>query len=177
MARKFKLYPQEVRWCSFGDYGAIMDITAALKAQTVVEFGPGSSTLALIEAGATRIVCCEDDPKWFAVYHERLEKKYPAVTMLAYTWSDPVSIPGLEGHRFDMALVDGPHGTLNRPAVIEWCVDHADVVVVATEDVAYGRSALRPHISRIAEASGRVVEWMDAPGSLAGCYAVMRRVP
>lgn len=176
MSRKFKLYPKEVRWCSFGDYGAILDITARLEARTVVEFGPGSSTLALIEGGATGIVCCEDNPDWFRVYHERLERKFQGVvSMLAYTWSDPLVIPELEGRRFDMALIDGPHGTLNRPAVVEWCVSRADVVVVPTEDVAYGRSALRPHISRIAEAAGRPVEWMDAPGSLAGCYAVLGR--
>src|SRR4051812_40979556 len=90
----FELYPIEQHWWSFNDYGAVLEVTERLKAKKVLEFGPGWSTRALIEGGATKVDTCEDDPDWFAVHSERLVPQFPdVVTLHPYVWSDPVSIP------------------------------------------------------------------------------------
>ena len=52
MIREFRLYPREEHFCSFADYGAILDTVRRLDAKRVLEFGPGHSTLALVEGGA-----------------------------------------------------------------------------------------------------------------------------
>src|SRR5512147_916121 len=78
----FKLYPEERHWWSFNDYGATLAAVRHLGARRVLEFGPGSSTLALIEGGATHIDTCEDSPDWAKVYRERLERQYPGIVHL-----------------------------------------------------------------------------------------------
>lgn len=133
--RSFRLYPVEARWWSFQDFGHVLDIMQRLQPKRVLEFGPGSSTLALIEGGADHVDCCEDDPKWFAVYRERLGDRYPQiVTMVPYHWADPVVIPALDGKRYDLGLVDGPLGTPNRPAAIEYCLQRCESVLAPCED-------------------------------------------
>lgn len=118
MNRTFALYPEERHWWSMADYGAVLDVMQRLKPERVVEFGPGSSTLSLIEGGAASIDTCEDQTDWFNTYQERIARQFPTkdfpttVTMHRYTWADPLVIPALEAKRFDLALVDGPLGTL-----------------------------------------------------------------
>lgn len=170
--RSYSLFPEEQHWCSFNDYGAIVDVTARLKPASVVEFGPGSSTLALIEGGAGRVDCMEDDAGWLKVHRERLARRFPGrVAIHKYEWGDPLSVDGCTGLTFDMALVDGPREVARRPAVIEWCARRCAAVLVPTED--HGcRPVLRPLISRIAAAHGMTVEWMET-GPLAGGYALM----
>src|SRR3954468_3676950 len=98
----FALYPEELRWWSFNDYGAVLQVMQRLGPRRVLEFGPGSSTLALIEGGATHIDSCEDDPVWFNTYTVRLQKKCPRiVTLRPYTWSDPVTVPGVDDKVYD----------------------------------------------------------------------------
>lgn len=176
--RTFRLYPEERHWWSFNDYATVLDVVERRQAKRIVEFGPGSSTLALIEGGATLIDCYEDAEDWFHVYQERLERRWPdIVRMHLYAWHDPVLIvpPGHEP--YDLALIDGPLGTLNRPAVLRWCVDHvrADgAILMPTEEIVYGKSALRPHIEAIAAERGLSVEWMQT-GPLSGGFALITR--
>lgn len=171
--RSFSLFPKEQHWCSFfNDYAAVLDVTDRLNPATVIEFGPGSTTLALVEGGAGQIDCMEDNPDWLAVYQERLASRFPGrVRMHRYQWADPLSIPKFDGRTFDMGFVDGPRGTLNRPAVIAWCAKRCRALLVPTED--HGcRPVLRPVISSVAEANGMTVEWMET-GRLSGGYALM----
>lgn len=173
----FRLYPEERHWWSFADYGAVLAVMERLQPKRVLEFGPGNSTLALIEGGAERIDCCEDDPTWFNVYKGRLEDAYPAIVRFVfYTWTDPVAIPQLAEERYDLALIDGPLGTLNRPAVIAYCLARCAAVLVPTEELAYGGSALKPHIEQLAVEFGFDVEWMET-GPLSGGFALLTMRP
>ncbi len=169
----FKLYPEEKHWWSFQDYSAVLTIMERLHPARVLEFGPGNSTLALIEGGAAHIDCCEDNPIWFNTYKERIADAYPAIVrFVPYEWSDPVSIPAIDAERYDLALIDGPHGTLNRPAVIAYCLQRCAAVLVPTEEIAYGKGALRPHIQRLGDAFGFDIEWMET-GPLSGGFALL----
>lgn len=172
----FEFYPSEPqRWWSPNDYGAVLGVMEFLKPKKVLEFGPGWSTRALIEGGATKIDSCEDNPDWFAVHAERLEALFPSiVTLQPYVWSDPVFIPAINRRRYDLALIDGPHGTLNRPAVIAYALARCKAVLVPTEEMAYGKGALRPHIERLAQEFGFSAEWMET-GPDSGGFALLTR--
>jgi hypothetical protein len=145
-----------------------------LHPKRVLEFGPGSSTLALIEGGASKIDTCEDDPKWEGVYRQRLEARYPAIVKLhAYQWSDPISISGLDREAWDLGLIDGPLGTPRRFAAIEYCVQRCAAVLVPTEDDGRKhKSFLRPIIEDIASRHDRAVEYMET-GPLSGGFALL----
>lgn len=169
----FALYPEAQHWWSLTDYGAVLGVVEQLGARRVLEFGPGSSTLALIEGGAEHIDACEDNPIWFNVYKDRLAIQYPTIVrFVPYVWADPLSIPALDAQWYDLALIDGPHGTLQRPAVLAYCLERCRAVLMPTEEIAYGRGALRPHITRIAADHNRQIEWMET-GPLSGGFALM----
>jgi hypothetical protein len=172
--RRFQLYPAVQRWWSFTDYATVLDVVQGRHATTILEFGPGSSTLALIEGGATQIDCCEDEATWFDVYTKRLVYRYPeVVTLHAYTWQDPLSIPALNGKRYDLALVDGPRLTPRRPACIAYALERATAVLVPTEDDgAPDRSFLRPILEQLAAEYGRALSIFET-GPLAGGFALL----
>jgi hypothetical protein len=175
MKPPFTLYPEERHWWSFNDHGAVMEVMARLQPKRVLEFGPGSSTLALIEGGATRIDSCEDNPDWLGVYRERLEAVYPVVTLHEYTWSDPLSVPAIARRRYDLALIDGPYTSEKRPPAITYALQRSKAVLVPTEDHDRVHSSLlRPIIAQLAERFGFYVELMDT-GPLAGGFALMTR--
>lgn len=135
MTGPFALYPEERHWWSFADYGAVLDVMRRLKPTRVLEFGPGSSTLALIEGGATHIDAYEDDPVWAVTYEERLQRKFLGTVFIhRYDWADPLTIPAVDDQRYDLALVDGPLGTDRRPVVVRYCLDRCHAVLVPTED-------------------------------------------
>lgn len=172
-SRQFRLYPEEKHWFSFNDYGAVLDVMHRLRPKTVLEFGPGSSTLALIEGGAERIDSCEDNPDWFDVYHERLEKRFPTVVKLRrYAWADPLKVGRLAA-RYDMALIDGPHGTPKRPAVIKFCLNRCDAVLVPTEDHNNPNGRLRPVLFDLARECGRPIQIMET-GALSGGFGLIQ---
>lgn len=167
----FRLYPAEQRWWSFNDYAAVLDVVRRLRPSTVLEFGPGSSTLALIEGGAGTVDCCEDDERWYRVYHERLELRYPKIVrMVRYLWSDPVWIPGLEENRYDLALIDGPRGTPNRPAVIEYCLARCAWVLACCESNE-GSHLIRDACDVFAAKTFRRVTYTQT-GPLSGSFAL-----
>lgn len=160
---EFALYPVEQRWWSFNDYRGLMNLTRRFAPKTVLEFGPGSSTLALIEGDAGRIDSMEDNPVWLE-RHRGLEK-YPGVRLVPYTWSDPLVLPPT---RYDMAFIDGPLRTENRVAVLEACLDRCDVTICPAEE-RMDRAYLVPHVERLAKKYGRTLEWVET-GPL--CYAM-----
>jgi hypothetical protein len=169
----FRLYPEEQHWWSMADYGAVLEVTERLQAKTVLEFGPGWSTRALIEGGATTIDACEDDPVWFATHAERLVSAFPAIVRLhPYTIGDPITVPSIGNRTYDLALIDGPLGTEQRPAVIAFALARCAAVLVPTEEHAYSNGTIRAAIIRLAAECGREVAWMETgPGS--GSFALM----
>lgn len=169
----FALFPEEQPWCSFADYRMILDTVRGLGAATVLEFGPGYSTLAIIEGGATTIDICEDDPHWLQVYTERLNYP-PFVKPFLYDWKLPLDIPGLRNF-YDLAVVDGPHQTPLRIDAVRFAMARAKVVLVPTEDAGRElRSYLRPLLFDLA-----VQEHWDFmvtnTGPVAGGFALLMR--
>lgn len=176
-ASEFRLFPEERHFWSFNDYRAVVDVVRKLGARRVLEFGPGSSTLALIEGGADKIDCCEDDPAWFTVYKERLQDVYPdIVTLHPYHWQDPLRVAGITGRWYDLALIDGPFGTPHRPAAIEYALQRSFAVLAPTEEWRDGRAepelGLRSEIARIAQRHNHKVEIMET-GPLSGAFALI----
>lgn len=172
-APPFALYPEARHWWSLEDYGAVLGTVRALEPRTVLEFGPGSSTLALVEGGARSIDSCEDDPKWFGVHRCRIGVKYYGLLALhAYTWADPLTIPVIDDRHYDLALIDGPHDTPRRPAVLEYCLQRASAVLIPTEDHKVASPPLRPSILRLAEKYRASLE-IRATGPLSGAFALL----
>lgn len=197
----FKLYPEERHWWSFNDYAAVVGAVYMLKTRKgqrqgieedahvgdgvhvpqipgvefrVLEFGPGSSTLSLIEGGATRIDTCEDNPDWAKTYEERLVQKFPAIVrLIRYRWSDPLAIPALEGERYDMALIDGPLGSDRRGDVVRYAIHRCDAVLVPTED---RNPKVRQALQAIAQEHGLKLEIRET-GPLSGGFALLTRPP
>jgi hypothetical protein len=75
--------------------------------QSVLEFGPGFSTFAFIEAGVPRILCCEYLEKWREISKERF-KDYPQVEIIPFEDKPEAEAP-IVGV-FGLALVDSPKG-------------------------------------------------------------------
>ena len=172
----FELFPEAQRWWSFADYGAVVGLMRRFGAREVLEFGPGSSTLALLEGGASRVDTFEDNPDWLGVWAERLAARFPdRVFLHPFEWADPLELgDAFDRRKWDLALIDGPHGTLARPAVIAWALARCKVVVVPTEEIAYGRGALRLFLEALAETAGVPIEYVET-GPAAGGFAVLAR--
>lgn len=157
------------------DHRVVMDVMARLKPKRVLEFGPGSSTLALIEGGAEVVDCAEDDPVWFATYCKRLEDVPPGkgiVHMRAYNWSPLPRIPGVDDKRYDLALIDGPLETERRAAVLVYAMERCTHVLVPLE-CAKGETLMRETVTRFAGLYQRPVEWIEDTGPLAGAFALV----
>lgn len=172
-ASRFELYPEERHWWSFNDYAAVLDTVRRLAARRILEFGPGSSTLALVEGGATTIDTLEDDPKWYDVHRSRVGRQFAGVVNVhRYTWADPLEIPAIDCQAYDMGLIDGPHDTPRRVAVLEYCLGRCSAVLLPTEDYKVASPPLRPHIARLAGAFGCKVEIWET-GPLSGSFALL----
>lgn len=104
----FKLYTEETKTLSFEDYATILKECAALGAKTALEFGPGYSTLALIEAGLDRIVSLEHNDEWLDKMAIRFAD-YPQVEVKRYQ-DEPEATADLGDESFDVAFVDSPQG-------------------------------------------------------------------
>lgn len=172
---EFELFPEEKHFWSFNDYRCVLETTRRLQPKTVLEFGPGSSTLALIEGGAHRIDSCEDNPDWAKVYVERLAGRFPwAVNIVPYTWVDPLSIPTIDDRRYDLAMIDGPFGTERRGAVLDYCLERCASVLICVENSK--GTGLRDTILRVFDRRGGMIEIMET-GPLAGSFALITGLP
>lgn len=94
-----------------GDSDRIKKEAEKIGAKSILEFGPGDSTQALIDMGIfDRIVTCEHIEKWYEAAKERF-KPHPHVKVLKFLDEVPCVIEGLEPtDRFDIAFVDTPQG-------------------------------------------------------------------
>jgi len=166
----FRLYPEEQPWWSFNDYGAVLDIVVELKARKAIEFGPGSSTLALIEGGCLKIDTCEDDPEWAKTYMERLEARFPdIVTIHRYTWARKLKIGTITDRDYDVALIDGPKGLRLRGASFDFALPRSRAIILA--DLS---SQLRAKLRDLEESGSHRVEYRHT-GPLAGAFALAIR--
>lgn len=169
--RQFKLYEPGAHFCSASDYQAIVEVVERLQPREVLEFGPGWSTLAIIEAGGVaHIDTMEDDPHWFDVWSERLRGKHPILTVRAYDWAEPLVIPAIDVLRYALGIVDGPYPIGERVACIEYCLARCKAVLVPLE-TSHGTFLLAT-VERLAKAHRRSVELMET-GPFAGAFALL----
>lgn len=139
-------------WWSAADRAVVMAVCATLHPVTAVEFGPGSSTLALLEGTVSHIDACEDDPNWADVADERLAGHYPErVRVVRYVWTDPLDIPELAA-TYDLALIDGPRTTMNRIACATLAFARCTAVLSPVE---HSNRDYRPALEATARAAGR----------------------
>jgi hypothetical protein len=108
----FKLYPFDSPTFFAKDYALLME--QARGAKSALEFGPGSSTLALIEVGVGRILTCEYDEGWREKAKEKF-KDFPQVEIIPF-YDEPEARADIEG-QFDIAFVDSPKGYKNIPGL------------------------------------------------------------
>ena len=135
----FELYKAETPYLKFEDYGLIIEEVKRANAKTALEFGPGASTLALIESGLERIVTCEHDRGW----REKAKTKFrdfPQVKVIAYL-NEPIAVAEID-RKFDIAFVDSPQGYVGarvvHPGQEDWsrlntcllALEHAPIVVL-----------------------------------------------
>lgn len=138
----FQLYRKERSIFRFEDYRALMDIVAARGIKTVLEFGPGISTLAFIEAGVERITSLEYLPQWRRVAVQEFAQ-YPQVEIGAFENESVVTPEGIAGMTFDLAFVDSPIGEgtrrapdfagqegMNRFNTVACALNHAPIVML-----------------------------------------------
>jgi hypothetical protein len=113
----FDLFKTEQNVFTFDDYGSLM--RAVSGAKRVFEFGPGASTLAMIEAGVESIVSAECNREWRKKAEDRLRESIEAgrVEIIGFTNSCPVEFDAEIIGEFDIAFVDSPVGIEARSAV------------------------------------------------------------
>jgi hypothetical protein len=115
----FKLYTVEQDCLPFTDYGALLREFQGAK--TALEFGPGISTFALIEAGVERILTLEHNAEWYDKALEQF-KDYPQVEVRRYWDQAPVAVYEVPGgiaqsdpyEEFEIAFVDSPKGHTHK---------------------------------------------------------------
>lgn len=169
------LYPPAgAHWWSAGDHAAVVAVTRRLKARAVLEFGPGTSTLSLIEGGATSIDACEDSQAWASTWRERLQARFPGIVRIRpYRWAPVPSIIGCDETSFDLALVDGPAEKERRAAVIVYAMERCRHVLVPLEEGSGEAPFVRGVVERFASLYARPVEWIEGTGPLAGAFALI----
>lgn len=106
----FRLYKHERSVFSFDDYGALISEIRRVAAKKVLEFGPGISTLALVEAGCSEITTLEYQARWMAIAKDRL-RFYPKVHLMPYENTAEIKVPTLDEKSFDLIFVDSPIGS------------------------------------------------------------------
>jgi hypothetical protein len=128
--RTFRLFPEEQRWWSFADHEQLMRLVEEVQPRSVLEFGPGSSTLSFIEGGAEHITTCENDPAWIAHFNPTLAPHL--ISIVPFVLADPITMPMIDGLIYELGFVDGPNGSGNRREAIAYA--HAHCMVVACHD-------------------------------------------
>jgi hypothetical protein len=113
----FELFREERAVFTFDDYAAVMGAVRGMK--RVMEFGPGASTLAMIEAGVEHIVSAECSPLWEAKARVSLHEYIDAgrVEIIRFTNTVPVTFSQEVEGPFDLVFVDSPVGIEARSAV------------------------------------------------------------
>jgi hypothetical protein len=92
------------------DKALLLNEVNTLGAESLLEFGPGTSTAFFLTTPLKRIVTCEYLDEWLEVAREQF-KDESRVTVLPFTDEFPVEVEGLgPDDKFDIAFVDAPKG-------------------------------------------------------------------
>lgn len=112
----FRLYKREHSVFAFEDYAVLLKEVRRINADRVLEFGPGNSTLAWIEADCDEIISLEHNEIWLARAKEKLAG-YLNVHLFRYRNAPEIKVAELNGKTFDLAFVDSPQGIDLKNAV------------------------------------------------------------
>lgn len=168
----FRLFTEDAHWWTLADYGAVLGVVEKLRPRTAIEFGPGSSTLALIEGGVRKIDACEDNPVYLERHRVGLAARFPdAIRLVHYAWADPLRIPQTDSLRYDLALIDGPADCALRGIVLAYCLERCAHVLIPTEDTP--TRSLRRTIELLARTAKRPPVTYIESGALAGAFALI----
>ncbi len=102
--------------------------------RSVLEFGPGRSTLMFVAAGC-EVWTAECNAYWLQ-YYQQLFAGEPAIHMIPFENVPIVSIPEMEGRRFELAFVDSPAGHEFPPGMsprlnaCEFAAQHANQLLL-----------------------------------------------
>lgn len=116
------------------DWKFLRDIILETKAQTILEFGSGLSTLLMLDMPSVDSVdSYETDNEWRnKITNEAIEAKLEHKLAIR-TW-DGKDLELLEGSEWDLAFVDGPRGIVNggvgREKAVEIAAKYADHIVL-----------------------------------------------
>jgi len=111
------------------DYDWLVDWCRARGVRRVVEFGPGDSTLAFLDAGCT-VLSAEHDEGWRKLATDRFALD-AGVTITAFR-DEPGCAMATPDWKPDLVFVDGPpsSGPNGRWHTLRWGLLHADTVVL-----------------------------------------------
>lgn len=116
------------------DWKFLRDIILETKAQTILEFGSGLSTLLMLTLpGIEEINCYETDDKWCGKIRSVAIETGLVYKLDMNTW-DGKELDLPEGSRWDLAFVDGPKGIVNggvgREKAVEIAAKYAKHIVL-----------------------------------------------
>jgi hypothetical protein len=100
----------------FEDYDLIVSIVSSLKCKVALEFGPGATTLALLDAGVETVDTYEHNQLWFdrAQHSLRTFRDQQRVFVHMYKNDAKIHLPSSPRIMFDVAIVDSPVGVSKR---------------------------------------------------------------
>ncbi|QDT40358.1 Glycosyl transferase family 2 [Gimesia alba] len=94
------------------EYDFLVNFVKQHKIRRVLEFGPGASTWAFLQAGC-EVISLEYQEKWYQHYCKIFEDQ-PQVQILKFDNQPELHIPELENKIFDFGFIDSPEGTLGK---------------------------------------------------------------
>lgn len=156
------------------EYDIILD--NAKNKTTVLEFGPGSSTFAFVEAQVQQIYSCEHDDRWMQRAKEMFSE-YPQIKLLSFDHRQfPLIIEEVESKWFDLILVDAPvglhgkstprfarHENCSRWNTLKWAITHSDCVLLHDAK----REGEKESLKKITELFNHNVEVFDTEKGIA----------
>lgn len=162
----------------------------AKNAKSVVEFGPGHSTKAFLEAGVEEIVGLEHNDEWFETMVERF-KDNPRVSIKRYWNEAPVArVPDdVSGRQFDIAFVDSPKGNFGPRVALPGQEDcsrlNTCLAALQLAPVVYLHDAIRPlergtlgYLHRLGckftFVDGPTTDWKQRKGNQTESYGIAR---
>jgi len=111
------------------EYAFLQQFCKEKHIKSVLEFGPGTSTLAFLDAGCD-VVSIEENWKWFQVAQRTL--MLPNCTLLLGAPPAIMDHPRIAASSFDLAFVDGPgaKGPLPRLHSMQAAMSRASIVIL-----------------------------------------------
>lgn len=94
------------------DYYELVEFVRQAGVKQVLEFGPGATTWAFLEAGCD-VWSLEFGEKYLAAAAEAF-KDQDKVKLIKVDLKHELQVPEIEGRRFDVCLVDSPYGRYYR---------------------------------------------------------------